>query len=154
MDILYNFNEAPPPFCDINSVEDIELAVTNLTKLVHNTLKVSKCHPVPQNYEILTRDIKIKINLINRLRRLWQISRDRSIRTNMIRINNSIKHNIRNFKNNKCTEFITSLTPMVYSIWNYLIGVSKLFTLIPSFNTDTGHKYLKTKKSVGTCRPI
>lgn len=150
--VVYNWkyftntiNKAPPPFDNINYVQDIETAVTNLTKLIQNYLEASKCHQAPQNYQTLPHDKKLKL-IIEIVIRLLQACGDPSIQTDLNLLNAIIKRDILNFKNNKWTDFIIFLTPTDNSLLNYMKRVRKPLTPIPPLNTNTGHKCLNTEK--------
>lgn len=139
--------DKPLPLLPLNSIDDAETALMQLNqnfKDAKNEASKLQFRPPPER---IPEETRLKIRKRNHLRRVWQNSRDTSLREQLRRLQYEIKSEIKIYRNESWQNYIESLNEDTKLLWKALRNKRKPFTPIPPLSTPSGHVYLPKEKA-------
>ena len=122
----------------------IDTCVENLSGTVLKALAAStpKRRPRADPRPPMPAGIQDDIRLKNRLRRQWQVTRDRTLRSEVNRLQRSVTRPLNEWRNDQWNATLESLDPEDLSLWRMAKRVTRFSTPSPPVNSG-GNRSLR-----------
>jgi hypothetical protein len=117
-----------------------DTCVENLTNAISGALEVSttKSRPRADPQPPILARIQHKIRLKNRLRRLWQLTRDPALKAEVNRLQGSVTLQLQEWRNDQWSDTLAALHPEDQSLWRMTKRVMRVTTPTPPLVTPGG----------------
>lgn len=138
----------PITYPDIHNTNDIDLAVSNLNSHILNAQDQSLySHYRNNNTFTLPRYIHNQIKQRNITRRLYQHTRDPTLKREINNLNNLIKRNILKEKQDSWNHFLTTLSTEDNSVWRIVKKLNNNHSPIPPLTKNNINAYTDQQKA-------
>lgn len=133
----------------INNKTDIDEHIDYLTQTVTEALHESTPQPKtsPKTYLDLPPNIMMAIRARNKIRKQWQRSRDKNMKTKLNTMTGEIQKMIQDHRNDKWNSKIESLNIKDHSIWKMTKAVLNIPTKVPPLHGVNGMAYSDQSKA-------
>ena len=134
----------------MDSVEDIDARLDELTNAIHEAMSASAAKSQPAKQLLLSILPMILANILekNRLRRQWQFDRDPSIKNRVRCLQRWIAFELKKMRNAQWTDKIESLNPDDQSIWKMTKRVMRIPDPNPPLQVPGDLEYTPTTRKL------
>jgi hypothetical protein len=124
----------------VNDEEAIDKCVEELTSAIHKATAASapKRRPRVDPRTPISASIQDEIRLKNRLRRLWQVSKDPALKAQVNRLQRSVSYRLNEWRNEQWSDTLKSLDSEDQSLWKMAKRVMRVPTPSPPLQVPGG----------------